>query len=238
MARFLDTRKCAAELSDLIKDTGSDLTLVSPYLQFSKDFKELLSYRNSKGARTTLIFREPKLNSDDLSQLGALRSITLRFHEDLHAKCYLNGAKMIITSMNLYQFSMDHNKEMGVLIAKSDASDRQLYEDAYKEVQYIYETSKPFPGSVQGEAVRQGAGAARNIWKKGTGYCIRTGIEIPFDVDKPFSAEAFRKWNEYGDPEYPEKYCHFSGELSNGETSFDKPILKKNWKKAQEIYGI
>ena len=55
MAKFLDTRKCAAELSDLIKNTGSDLILISPYLQLSKDFRELLAYRDSKDKKTTLV---------------------------------------------------------------------------------------------------------------------------------------------------------------------------------------
>jgi hypothetical protein len=70
------------------------------------------------------------------------------------------------------------------------------------------------------------------------GYCIRTGVEIPFDVEKPFSYEAYKKWNESGDIDHPEKYCHFSGEPSNGETNAGKPILKKNWKKAKEIHDL
>ena len=71
-----------------------------------------------------------------------------------------------------------------------------------------------------------------------TGYCIRTGVEIPFNVEKPFSASAYKSWAKYGDPDYSEKYCHFSGEPSNGETSFSKPILKKNWKKAKAKFNL
>jgi hypothetical protein len=67
---------------------------------------------------------------------------------------------------------------------------------------------------------------------KYTGYCIRTGVEIPFNVEKPLSNDAYKKWNKYGDPDYPEKYCHFTGEPSNGETSVNHPILKKNLRKA------
>lgn len=66
------------------------------------------------------------------------------------------------------------------------------------------------------------------------GYCIRTGKEIPLNPQKPFSMEAFKKWNEYKDEKYKEKFCHFSGEASEGETSFAKPILKKNWHKAKD----
>lgn len=66
------------------------------------------------------------------------------------------------------------------------------------------------------------------------GYCIRTGVEIPFDVKKPFSYKAFENWNKFRNEDYSEKYCHFSGEPSNGETSFSKPILRKNWRKANQ----
>lgn len=69
------------------------------------------------------------------------------------------------------------------------------------------------------------------------GYCIRKGVEIPFDIERPFSPEAFKSYIQHNNPDYAEKYCHFSGELSNGETSFRYPIMKKNWKKAEEIFG-
>lgn len=68
------------------------------------------------------------------------------------------------------------------------------------------------------------------------GYCIRTGVEIPFNPEKPLCYSAFKTWNEYGDTEYPENYCHFSGELSGGETCVSKPILRKNWKKAKGVF--
>ncbi|RFN58156.1 phospholipase D family protein [Marixanthomonas ophiurae] len=74
--------------------------------------------------------------------------------------------------------------------------------------------------------------------KSKTGYCIRTGNEITFNIEKPMQYEAFKMWNKYKNPEFPEKYCHFSGELSNGETSVNRPILNKNWKKAKDIFKL
>src|SRR5690606_11517601 len=65
------------------------------------------------------------------------------------------------------------------------------------------------------------------------GYCIRTAEKIPFNPKKPFCEKAFESWNKYKDENYKEKYCHFSGEISNGETSYSKPILRKNWNKAK-----
>lgn len=66
------------------------------------------------------------------------------------------------------------------------------------------------------------------------GFCIRTREEIPFNIAMPFSERAFKSWSRYEDKDYKERYCHFSGEESDGETSFSKPILKKNWQKAKK----
>jgi hypothetical protein len=62
-----------------------------------------------------------------------------------------------------------------------------------------------------------------------------TGVKIPFNTEKTLSPEAFKALNKYGDVNNPVKFCHYSGESSNGETSVAKPILKKNWKKAQNV---
>lgn len=67
------------------------------------------------------------------------------------------------------------------------------------------------------------------------GYCIRTGGRIPFNIKRPLSPDAYRMWSQYKNGNYSEKFCHFSGEPSNGETSVNRPILKKNWNQAMEL---
>lgn len=70
------------------------------------------------------------------------------------------------------------------------------------------------------------------------GYCIRKGVKIPFDIKKPMCTEALKSWNKYKDENYPEKYCHFTGEVSNKKTSFKNPILRKNWNLAKKKYNL
>jgi phosphatidylserine/phosphatidylglycerophosphate/cardiolipin synthase-like enzyme len=245
MAKFINTRKAVSEIEDLIKNAGEKLILVSPYLKLSKDFKELLTYRNSKDKITTVIFGKQELNPDEMKFLQSLRFVVLKYNEDLHAKCYLNDDKMVITSLNLYEFSMANNKEMGVLIDKNDPADTQLFEDAYKEVDYINQTSQRFelnaPKPIFSKQPDNKYPKENNNSFQGNkpnGYCIRTRVEIPFNPERPLSYDAYKIWNEYGDPDYPEKFCHFSGEPSNGETCVSRPILKKNWKKAKDTFGF
>jgi hypothetical protein len=70
------------------------------------------------------------------------------------------------------------------------------------------------------------------------GYCIRTGKRIPFNPKHPMSADAYANWMQFKNQDYSEKFCHFSGEASYGETTFAKPILRKNWKAAKEVFGL
>ena len=145
MAKILNTRKAVAALEDLIRDADQKLILVSPYLKLSKDFKELLTHRNNKDKVTTVIFGKQELKPEEMRFLESLRFVVLKYHEDLHAKCYLNEKQMIITSLNLYEFSMANNKELGILIdTTDDENDRVLYEEAYKEIEFIDSNSVRF----------------------------------------------------------------------------------------------
>ncbi len=152
MATFLNTRKAVAALEDLMKHAEEKLILISPYLKLSKDFKELLTYRNGKDKITTVIFGKQELKPDEMKFLESLRFVILKFNEDLHAKCYVNDKKMIITSLNLYEFSMANNKEMGVLVDLDDPNDKELYDAAFEEIKFIEDTSQKFEFNVSAKS--------------------------------------------------------------------------------------
>ncbi len=57
------------------------------------------------------------------------------------------------------------------------------------------------------------------------GFCIRSGVKIKFNPKQPMTKESWKIWNEYGNQDFPEKYCHKTGKPSNGKTSMKNPIL-------------
>ena len=75
------------------------------------------------------------------------------------------------------------------------------------------------------------------VQSKPKGYCIRTGVEIDFNPEMPFCDSAYKSWASFGNSNYAEKYCHFSGEKAEGITK-SKPILYKNWKVAKEVHNL
>lgn len=245
MAEFLDTQGVSYYLKKLINNATDKLYLVSPYLQLNNQLKLSLEDRHKFQIDIVVIYgKVSDINPDVSSWLQSMPGIKLLFHNDLHAKCYMNEKEAIITSMNLYMFSQQNNVEMGVYVSKEE--DEKMYIDIATEVDRIKRGSEHRTISVK--KVDEGgstkidpsveARKPQKNKKKSTGFCIRTGVEIPFNIERPLCYEAFKTWNVYGDPDYPEKFCHFSGEESYGDTSVSRPILKKNWKKAREVFDL
>lgn len=183
-----------------------------------------------------VVYGKNELQPEENNWLKSMQSIRSSFCKDLHAKCYLNEKEAIITSMNLYEFSQVNNNEMGIYIEKE--KDGELYKDLMEEAQRLIRISDEIVVSVEKAADKERNERPKTKSDKDSGFCIRTGVPVPFDIERPFSYEAYKKWNEYGDRDYPEKYCHFSGEDSSGQTSMNKPVLAKNWKKAKEKFGL
>ena len=57
------------------------------------------------------------------------------------------------------------------------------------------------------------------------GFCIRSGERIPFNLRRPYSEKAYRSWAQFGNSNYPEKFCHKTGRESKGKTSMKNPCL-------------
>lgn len=244
MAKFLNTTGVSYHLEELIKGTKDRLILISPYLQFTDRIKEHLSHLNIQKRDIRIVYRENKLQLDENNWLESQIGIRTSICKNLHAKCYLNENEAIITSMNLYEFSQQNNNEMGIYISKSQDTD--LYNAALDEVQRLLTISEEIritvkkvtadtPPKTEKKVIETTPTKPKTATNTPSGYCIRTGVEIPFDIERPLSYNAYKKWNEFADSNYPEQFCHFSGEASNGATSVSKPILKKNWRKAKEF---
>jgi len=133
--------------------------------------------------------------------------------------------------------SSEKNWEMGILVNRVE--DKAMFENAMRDVLIIFNDSNSHT-KIAVENYSPPKLQPKVIVRKNSndGFCIRCDYDIKFNVVKPLCRECYEEWSEWGDDEYPENYCHFSGEESDGETCFAKPILKKNWKKAKETFDL
>jgi len=223
MAEFLTTTKISARLEDIIREAEKELVLVSPYVQFSGNLIDRLKDADEKGVRIILIYRD-ELSPKEREKLDTLKNLSLYCHPNLHAKCYYNEKQLIITSMNLYDFSEKRNREMGVLVQMEEHDG--VYSKAAGEVRSILRSEhikRESRGSLAGVGkVLRGVVnvlATDVVSTPGRGSCIRCGRLIEFDRERPYCAECYGKWAKYKRKTYPENFCHRCGKPNKGNMS-------------------
>lgn len=144
MPKYLRTSSITSELENLIRDARKELYIISPYLKLSDQIKELLNDKEREKVDVRIIFGKSELAPTEMNFLEELKYVRLYFSKNLHAKCYLNESKMIIASMNLYEFSQQNNREMGILIDTVNEEDKKVYNDAAKDIESMIHNSEDF----------------------------------------------------------------------------------------------
>ena len=120
MARFLTTTDISSELERIIKGANDRLILMSPYLKVNQRLKDLLEDKNRFKIDIRVVYGKNELQPEENNWLESLASVRTSFRQNLHAKCYLNEDKALVSSMNLYEFSQQHNEEMGLLVSREE----------------------------------------------------------------------------------------------------------------------
>lgn len=229
MVKFLATENAYSNIVDIIKEAKSKVFLISPYIKISDQLFARLKYFDRPGMKIVVVCRGKDLNDEEKSKLRQLKCLELRFDEDLHAKCFYNEKAMVVTSMNLYEYSQRNNREMGFLIRLNE--DPEVFEDARIEAEYIVCNAKKdstvrnlVKGIVKeaksvvdsfNEDTRERTKTPRRAKTtrrtKREGYCIRCGENKTYDPNAPYCPKCFRKWNKWHNPNYKEHICHGCG---------------------------
>ena len=148
--------------------------------------------------------------------------------------------------MNMYEFSEKNNREMGILITKQ--GDPEPFNDAVKEVKSILQSStidetdatrkKEYTPSAKNRnktpiSSKPGKSLLDVLSNVLTGekldaFCIRCGDRLPFDTFHPLCDDCYRKWAEYGNPNYTEHFCHSCDKRR--KTTKEKPLCSTCFK--------
>jgi len=257
--KFLQGSELNSEVEKIFSSAEKEIIIISPYIKLHHRITSILNQKkeNSK-IRIVVVFgknENDKGQSMDYKQVSFLTdfpNIEIRHEKNLHAKFYANEKQCILTSMNLFDYSQNNNIEAGMLFEKSSLLGNvvnniindvnkpehemiKYFEKVVDQADLLYQKEPRFERNVIGLSHCVGYNVTVDkigVTDQKMGYCIRTRVEIPFNPKMPFCEKAYKSWLIYKNDNYPEKYCHSSGEESFGETTFSHPILKKNWKKS------
>lgn len=136
MTKFLTGFNLDNEIESIIREAKTKLLLISPYINLSDSIKSLLLQKVSlPELEIIVVFREEwkegkgkMINNDNIEAVSEYKNlkeleiwksfpnIRLVGLTNLHAKYYANENKGVITSLNLYKYSIKNNIEYGSLI--------------------------------------------------------------------------------------------------------------------------
>jgi phosphatidylserine/phosphatidylglycerophosphate/cardiolipin synthase-like enzyme len=224
MAEFLTTKGTSYHIENIMIEAKTKLVLISPYLQLSKTFYERLKDASNKNVSIKIIYGKDELKPNERNSLADLKDVELYYFENLHAKCYFNEQKMVITSMNMYEYSEVKNREMGVLIDRM--TDRELFDKAVNETLSIIQSAesielKKSRRELYHDSKKLTETKPPKYIKVVRGYCVRCQARIEYNPDKPFCVDCYSIWAQHNNRDYLENVCHRCGEFE--ETSMNKP---------------
>lgn len=140
MSTFLTGQELENKLTDIIWNAKKYVVIVSPFIKLDDHTKKVLEkIKNTPKIALYIIFgknEDYKYNSfkeEDFNYFKEFKNIAILYNKDLHAKHYANESEGLITSLNLYGYSMVNNIEYGVYFAKTPLNPiDKLYEETYE----------------------------------------------------------------------------------------------------------
>lgn len=139
MARFLTTKGTLYEIERVIQAAQDELVLITPFVALSASYQRRLKEADERGVTIRLVCRMDDLKSEWRTFFGSLTHAVLYDEPRLHAKCFHNGSSLVLTSLNLYEFS-EQNHEMGVLL--DPEYDAEAFREAAAEARRSCSTQK------------------------------------------------------------------------------------------------
>lgn len=253
MAKFLTTRSTTSEIEKIINNANKSVVLITPFVRIPDSLFQNIITADKRDVRITLIYGKKRLKRDVYEQLEQLKNLKLYYLENLHAKCYFNEQCMVITSLNLYDFSEQANREMGVLVTRQD--DKDVFTEAVREAQMIMSlaSSQDLRHRIDEQSLTQTTDKVKTTPKEakgelgsaflrgfsdilldavglGKGHCIGCKTRIKYDEYRPYCPDCFKQWSK--NKRQRASYCHSCGRVAT--TSINKPVCHFCWEKTIE----
>ncbi len=247
------TSSLTGAIEEIVLNAEKELFLVSPYIKFTKKNDKIwstliqgLELTKKNGINIVFITRKPKNKTEITEIKNKLKKYADKVWlvPDLHAKCYFNGNRALVSSMNLYYHSASENFEIGVdFQGESDEESLRyiqnyinLLMDMGEEILAGTKTS----GSIKLKySETNGKYTLKSENQEHLGFCIVCRNEIKIDINKPKKLHVVRCkdcWEDKKKGAVKGQFCHICGYTI--KTSTDKPACISCYRQIRKIVEV
>ena len=106
---------------DILRNAKKDVTLISPYLSLWGHLQDQIIAAIDRGVEVGILIREPDTGDfkpreeEEIKWLLEL-GVIVATAEYLHAKIYMNEKDLLVSSMNLTEFSTKNSRDIALVI--------------------------------------------------------------------------------------------------------------------------
>lgn len=229
--RLFKTDEISAEITKIIDESKKYCFLVTPYFYAWEQLKKSLAKAAEQQKKVVFFLRD----DDRYKEGGEYYDTSVKLLKEcyfdivyvtnLHAKLYMNEKEVLITSMNLFNYSMQNNFEIGTILSNSECFKRDFIygelmgtEKYYKKIEgrYFREEREKEELEKKKEEERleekkrkeeerkqlfeiRNSKSNFNVAPEDSGFCIRCGKVIPLNPEKPFCPDCYRSWEFWND---------------------------------------
>lgn len=136
MVQYLNTQAAYAEIENIVNRAEHALVIISPYIQINRTLLQKIFHASEhRNIDVSLICRKNDIKPEEMEALNRITRLELFDLPNLHANCIYNEKAMVITSLNLFDYSQINNRDMGALITLE--KDPAAFMSAVNETEYM-----------------------------------------------------------------------------------------------------
>lgn len=148
---FLSDQNLNTRIFEIIKGADKVLMLVCPFIDLTAPLRKELKLLQGTDVELYVIFGKNEGNVskslpfEDLELFKDFKNVRIVYVDTLHAKFYANQDYMILTSMNLLEYSQTMNSECGLRIKPTSYmtdSENKIWNETLKYFKNLYDVSK------------------------------------------------------------------------------------------------
>jgi len=220
VAEFLTSNGISYYLEKIIREAREELYILFPYLQMSRELFELLKETSDRGVPVIIVYANEDLHLDEKLKLGGLGSLEIYQSENLNAKCCCSEKSVILTSMDIHQFTAFETLEMGVAFTRS--GDNDIYKKTYGEIKSVITSSKNM--NLHKRPVEELIQPSVKVKKIYHGFCIICAMPVSYNIEKPFCRNCASKHGVNGEASDKAGFCHRCG--TPFKVGINKPLCE------------
>ena len=136
MAQYLNTQAAYSEIENIVNRAEHKLVLISPYIQISRVMLQKIFHASEhRSIDVSLVCRKDDIKPEEMAALNKIERLEVFDLPNLHANCIYNEKAMVITSLNLFDYTQINNRDMGALITLE--KDPAAFMSAVNETEYM-----------------------------------------------------------------------------------------------------